>query len=430
MTKQELAILERKMEADDLAGVRELLGQALGGLPGLLSNACSSPTQFLAAFRSVNMADLFLQHGLSVSMVSEWWGSGFWLNKVSPVVAEHLVERGALLTPHAAAGLGLVGRLRALLDQRPELIHSKGGDGGTPLHFSRNLEIAQLLVERGAELDARDDDHDSTPAQWRIGDVPGVTRFLLTQGARPDVFMASGLGDLELARKLVRDAPVCTTYRIGNNQGPFPGVGFQGRGGTIYQWTLGFNQSPQEVAHRRQHLEIYDFLMSHTPPRQQLLVACALANRRLAEEIVARSPLLLTKLDDEDRSLLAKCCWETNLNREAVRLMLDLGFQVDAPEFNHGYRPLHNAAWCGDPELVALLIERGHPLDQRDPRYHSTPLGFALHSCLVAKRHPDGDFPRVVQLLLEAGTPLEESQYPSGDVAIDAVMQTYQSAQS
>jgi len=176
MTEQELAILKRKMEADDLAGVGELLEQNRGGLPALSSSARSSPTQFLAAIRSVNMADLLLQNGLTVSMVSECWGSGFWLNKISPVVAEHLIDRGALLTPHAAAGLGLVARLRALLDHRPELIHAKGGDGGRPLHLSRNLETAQLLVERGAELDAKDDDHDSTAAQWRIGDVTEVTR--------------------------------------------------------------------------------------------------------------------------------------------------------------------------------------------------------------------------------------------------------------
>jgi hypothetical protein len=43
-------------------------------------------------------------------------------------------------------------------------------------------------VERGAELDPRDDDHNSTPAQWRIGDAPEVTRFLIARGACPDFF--------------------------------------------------------------------------------------------------------------------------------------------------------------------------------------------------------------------------------------------------
>ena len=139
--------------------------------------------------------------------------------------------------------------------------------------------------------------------------------------------------------------------------------------------------------------------MSCTPPRQQLLVACMLAKRPLAEAMVARSPGLIGELDDDDRALLAKCCWETNLNRDAVRLMLDLGFPIDAPECNHGYLALHNAAWCGDAELVELLLKRGHPVAGRDPNHQSTALGFAIHSCVTARRHPEGDFPKVVRLL-------------------------------
>ena len=53
--------------------------------------------------------------------------------------------------------------------------------------------------------------------------------------------------------------------------------------------------------------------------------------------------------------------------------MLDLGFPVDIPEMNHGYTPLHNAAWDGNTDLVKLLIERGHPVNVPDPNYDSTP---------------------------------------------------------
>jgi hypothetical protein len=237
--------------------------------------------------------------------------------------------------------------------------------------------------------------------------------------------MAAGLGDLALARQFVAGNPTCMTYRIGNNKGPFPGIGSGGRGGTIYQWTLGFNQSPHEVAHHRGHRDMFDFLMAHTPPRHQLLVASMLADRPLAGEITRQHPGLIDELDAEDRTLLAKSCWETNKNIEAVRLMLDLGFPVDVPEHNHGYLPLHNAAWCGDPELVELLLQRGHPVDRRDPVYHATALGFAIHSRTEAKRHPEGDFPEVVRLLLKAGVPLDERQYPTDDPEIDTVIKAF-----
>jgi ankyrin repeat protein len=422
MTKEKLAFLRKGIEADDIAAVEKWFAENPDALSFSGSDACPSPKNIFASVRSAKIADLFLQHGVTVGMVSEWWASGFGLEKVSPAVAEHLIARGAVVTPHAAAALGLTEHLRHLLDRQNDLVHAKGGDGARPLHFSRTLEIAQLLVKRGAELDPRDDDHDSTPAQWRIGDAPDVTRFLLRRGAKADIFIAAGLGDLELAKTLVAANPNCTSYRIGNNHGPFPGIGHKARGGTIYQWTLGFNQSPQEIAYHRGHRELYEFLMSHTPARSQLLIACMLANRSLAEETVAAHPGLISDLDQEDRQLLAKSCWETNLNREVVRLMLDLGFPIDVPEFNHGYLPLHNAAWCGDAELVELLLQRGHPVDRRDQNHQATALGYSIHSCVVAKRHPEGDFPRVVRLLLEAGTPLSKGEYPTGNQEIDAVI--------
>ena len=118
-----------------------------------------------------------------------------------------------------------------------------------------------------------------------------------------------------------------------------------------------------------------------------------------------------------DRELVARYCWETNTNYAAVKLMLDLGFPVAHPERSHGYTPLHNAAWAGSGDLVELLIARGHPVDIRDPAYNATPLGYALYDCLVAKRHPEGEFARVVKALLEAGSPLKGVKYPTGHAA-------------
>lgn len=414
--------LAHLISTNDVAAVARYIGDN-GGIAGLMSaDDCGSLSELLGRVRTPAMADTLLQHGLTTTMVGEGWAPGFGMNDMLPPVAEHFVDLGAPLTAHAAAALGLISRLRTMLDDEPDLVHAKGGDGGRPLHFSRDVATAELLVQRGAEIDPHDDDHDSTPAQWRIGDAPEVTRFLLGHGAQADIFMAAAMNDLELATRLLRDHPACTTGRIGHNSGPFPGIGFQGRGGTIYQWTLGFNLSPHEVALRRGHREMYDLLWAHTPPRQQLLVACMLADRATAIGLVAQSPSLIASLHDEDRALLAKCCWETNLNLDAVRLMLDLGFPVDAPEFNHGYLPLHNAAWCGDPYLVDLLLQHGHRVDGRDPSFHATALGFAIHSCVVAKRHPTGDFARVVKLLLAAGVPQDEGQHPTGHAGIDAVL--------
>lgn len=245
---------------------------------------------------------------------------------------------------------------------------------------------------------------------------------MLDRGAEPDIFLAAALGDLELARDLVAKDPSVTQHRIVYNNGAFPGIGHEVRGGTIYQWTLGFNLSPHEVALKHGHESVYEYLLEHTPPRHQLLVACTSANRNLAESIISKHPRLVQELDAEDKTLLAKFCWETNISMDAVRLMLEFGFPIDVPEPNHGFMALHNAAWCGHADLVKLLLDRGHPLDRRDPEYNATALGFAIHSCTEAKRHPEGKFAEVVELLVKAGVPVDDHQYPSGDESIDVVL--------
>ena len=425
MTAIKTESLLESIAGDDVQGVERLLCGTGESKEALMLLDAGAGCRLLSRLQSEAMVDVLLKHGLTTQRISESLAPGFGLDTIPLAISQHLVRRGVTLTPHSAAGLGLSVELRRIVERDPALVHAQGGDGCRPLHFARNVDVARYLVENGAELNARDEDHDSTPAQWRIGEAPAVTRFLISSGATPDIFMAAGLGDLPLTERLVEENPACTMWRIGNNNSPLPGIGFNGRGGTIYQWTLGFNQSPHEVARHRGHEDIFAFLFARTPPRHQLLVACALADRTRAEMIAAKNPALVTHLDLEDRQLLAKFCWETNKNIEAVRLMLDLGFPVDVPETNHGYLPLHNAAWCGDPALVALLLARGHPVDRRDPAHQSTALGYALHSCLVAKRHSDANFPEVVRLLLEAGVPLGASQHPTGHPALDAVINRF-----
>jgi ankyrin repeat protein len=370
--------------------------------------------------RSLAMAETLLSKGAEVKVVAAWWASGMNTRAVASEVGRLLVERGAPLTVHAAAGLGLSDRLSSMLDANPSLVDAKGGDGCTPLHFSRDVVTARLLLQHGAHIDARDEDHESTAAQWLIGDAPEVSRYLLDQGATPDIFLAAALGDIGLAKQLVHADPACPGFRIG--KGPeFAPIGHKGRGGTIYQWTLAFNSYPHQIALLKRHEALFAFLYENSDTATRLLVSCVLARRGEAEAIVAANPGIVSSLPTADLELVARYCWETNTNYEAVKLMLDVGFPINHPERSHGYSPLHNAAWAGSADLVDLLIERGHPVDIVDPVYNATPLGFAIHDCIVEKRHPEGEFERVVRSLLKAGSPWDARNYPTGDARIDDV---------
>ena len=352
--------------------------------------------------------------------VSESWASGLNTRRVDPQVARTLVDRGATLTVHAAAGLGFTDHLARMLDADPSLIDAKGCDACTPLHFSRDIPTAQLLLEHGARIDARDEDHESTPAQWLIGDAPEVARFLIDRGAAADIFIAAALGDRDMVTRLIDANPACVSYRIGRLP-DFPPLGHDSRGGTIYQWTLAFNSYPHQVALLKGHPGIFDLLWQRSDDTTRLLVSCVLARRADAETIAARHPGIVASLPPADLELLPRYCWETNTNYDAVKLMLDLGFPIAHPERSHGYTALHNAAWSGSGDLVDLLIARGAPVDVVDPRYHATALGFALHDCLIEKRHPDGEFGRVVKSLIEAGSRWDAFDYPTGDARLDDV---------
>ncbi len=335
-----------------------------------------------------------------------------------------MAQQNADQAVHEAARAGLTERLADMLAIDPSLVDAKGMDARTPLHCAGTVAVAALLLDCGARIDARDEDHDSTPAQWLIGESPDVPRFLIERGAKADIFLAAALGDMALAERLVTEDRRCLAHRIGKLP-DFPPIGHLGRGGTICQWTLCFNSYPHQIALMKGHQAMFEFLYGESDTTTRLLVDCVLARRTEAERIAKQHPEIVPALPDADRELVARYCWETNTNCDAVRLMLDLGFPVAHPERSHGYTPLHNAAWAGSGDLVELLIARGHPVDVRDPQYEATPLGWALHDCLVEKRHPEGEFARVVGALLKAGSPMEGVDYPTRNLAVDEVLRRH-----
>ena len=74
------------------------------------------------------------------------------------------------------------------------------------MHFAKTPEIVDILVDAGADLDARDVDHEGTATQHRIFDAP-VLRRLVERGATQDVFTAAALDDVEMLGQLLDTDP-------------------------------------------------------------------------------------------------------------------------------------------------------------------------------------------------------------------------------
>lgn len=167
------------------------------------------------ATKNLPLLDVLLAHGADLNLKSEWWAGGFGIleTDLTPEQARPLIERGARIDVFAAAHLGMFDRLRELIDGDPSLVHARGGDGKTPLHCARTVEIAEYLLARGAEIDARDVDHESTAAQYLVRDAPDVTRLLVQRGAWFDIFIAVGLRDAALLERCLSDDPEALDHR-------------------------------------------------------------------------------------------------------------------------------------------------------------------------------------------------------------------------
>src|SRR5262249_4040811 len=73
-------------------------------------------------------------------------------------LARRLVAAGANVDLHEAAALGDDAGARAALDADPALVRAYSHDGWTPLHlaaFFGHYEVARLLLDRGADVNAR-----------------------------------------------------------------------------------------------------------------------------------------------------------------------------------------------------------------------------------------------------------------------------------
>lgn len=341
------------------------------------------------------MLKTLMAAGADVNMTSDWENGPYTvLDNASEDTARFLLAHGAALTPNVAARLGWLDELRTLVDADRSLVHARGGDGQQPLHEARTVAIADFLLGRGAGVDVRCIDHQSTAAQYALVDRPDVCRLLLERGATPDIFMAARLGDSALATRLLDADPACAAARI-NEPGYPPVPPFN-----IYCWSIGFGMSPHDVALKFGHRDVRDLLAARSPARIRFINALSSAEENAANAILAEDPSLFSSLTRQDHAHLAQAIFHERF--DAADLMLRLGFDPAAPGVDGG-SALHAACWVGSVRMVERLLARGGvPLDARDPTHHSTPLGWAAFGS-VHRRAAGADYPAVADRLVAAG---------------------------
>jgi ankyrin repeat protein len=369
-------------------GLRDRLNDPLPGLP-----FDATILQPAVAQQHRDMIDLLIGFGADINGRSHWWAGGFGhLDLAPPELVPFLRDRGAKMTIHAAARLGLIDDVAAMLEGDAALARARGGDGQTPLHVASTVEIATLLLEKGADIDALDTDHESTPAQYLVGEHVDVARYLVSRGCRTDILAAAAIGDIDWVRTHLDDNSAAVGTTVSDEY--FPKRDPRA-GGTIYIWTLGASATAHLVAHRRGYAQIVALLMERSPAALAFAMACRMGDAERAGEIRAANPGLPHELGQRERQMIVSAADAGDTT--GVQLMLASGWPPEARN-GAGVTALHWAAWHGNVEMIRDLLAHGAPLDAMDNTHLATPVQWGGHGRENGGRE-GGDYAAALDLL-------------------------------
>jgi len=357
---------------------------------------------FAAASGNRALIDVLLDAGADINVKSAWWAGGVSalqhaagsMLSYDRELAEYLIERGAMIDAHAAAGLDMPDTLEALIHENPDVVNAPGCDGMSPLHFAATPRIAALLLAHGADKNLRDRDHNGTAAQWTMGNRPEVCRYLMEQGAEGDIVLYCAMGNVERAKAVFEKNPELLNLRIKSEapegyavaplQWPHKHCNRVGAapGGHVYAYKVGPSTPLLEVALRFKQPAIIEMLIERG------------YEIKLREwyEIVGQGP---RRLEELVKTFLSKG-WDINARQKhrhgmwaplhwlaqrgltpGITCLLANGADANVTD-DKGRTPMHIIAQKGvGKNQVQLLIAHGGDINASDET-RQTPLDYAL----------------------------------------------------
>jgi ankyrin repeat protein len=395
------------------AGDRERVRQLLSESPALVNT--NDPNDFGTAPISVAanrgdrpMIDLLLENGANIDARSDWWAGSFGaLDFADEGTSKYLLSKGATLTAHAASRLGMARELKAIIARRPEAVHERGGDGQYPLHFAKTQEIVDILLDAGADIEARDIDHEGTPLQNRILEHE-VRQRLFERGAKTDIFSAIVLDQLDLVKKHLQEDPGALERRV--DEGANPMIP-KAPGRHIYNYNIG-SVRPYQVAANLGRDKIFDYLFEISSPNLKLLSAVWKGDRELTRKVLGENPELISRLTRKDKEVLPETV-RGAAKPETVALMLESGFDVNTAD-HEMMSAAHWASFHGRDDLIEIILPYKPNLEAKNV-YGGTVLRTGLYGSQNGW-YKDNNFARSTELLIQAGSQLPEKAYGSPEV--------------
>jgi hypothetical protein len=293
---------------------------------------------------------------------------------------------------------GDLGALERLLRQYPELIRLRSrrrhratlliyvGANGVEQYRQRTPKnaprIAEVLLDAGAEVDAVGDMYRGT-----------TTLGLVATSVHPvQAGVQEALIDLLVARGASLDRAVAPDYTRGHVVNACLA---NGRG-----------EGAERVATRGAHLDLEG--------------AAGVGRLDVVKTFFNEDGSLTSRATpDEMKSGFKWACAYGHL--EVVRFLLQ--GTMDLAERHRGETALHHASYGGHTAIVALLLDRGAPVNAEDETWANTPLGWALYAWSNAPGGPKPDrYYEVVDLLIAAGGVVQPDWLDDERIATDVRM--------
>jgi Ankyrin repeats (3 copies) len=250
------------------------------------------------------------------------------------------------------------------------------GEGTNPAHPD-GLRIARLLLERGA-------DPNDGQTIYNMGGFPGDEWL--------ELLLEFGLGGgdggpwrrllgerQDSPREMLEDALMAAAgngrahrVRLLLDHGADPD-------GTGSHHPIYEGRTPIEEAAVSGNPEIVAMLQvagarSALDDVQAFVAAATAGERETVDKMRASDPTLVERAIAREPGQLIRAAGRDDL--EGVRLLIELGFDVDARERT---APLHEAAMRGNLAIIELLLDNGANPNLRDTGYDATPAGWAEH---------------------------------------------------
>lgn len=340
------------------------------------------------------------------------------------------------------------------------LCHSQFGKWAPGLR-ARQLAAARLLLEHGADANAATakDEHGHVKSALygtvRWPGNPELCELLLDHGARASdgesLYHASELHDLRCLKLLLEHRPddadreYCIARMIdqdnaaglrlylehGTNPNHLCAALFRERSVDCLRTLVEFGAdvhevckedwlrkrvaglTPIQIAERSGYDAAIELLLAagardNREPRDLLIGACARADRAAAARVVSAHPGVVAALTANDHAFVST--FARAGKREAVEIMLDVGFDIEAKADDMICSGFVYAAMNGDVPMLRLFVERGADVNSAH-KLGGNALGTALY-CAVHHRAPGGDYPGAVELLLGAGLKPKDDTLP------------------